>query len=63
MADTISSLRRSVCRTPVMKLPSGKTRFPACEMISTSASSARSGGTPSAAGEALQMFPATVPRF
>jgi hypothetical protein len=36
---------------------------PACETSSTSASSASRGGTLSAAGDALQRFPATVPRF
>ena len=35
----------------------------AAEANSTSASSASNGGTPSAAGDALHKFPATVPRF
>jgi len=36
-------------------------RVTAAETSSTSASRISSGGTPSAAGEALQRFPATVP--
>ena len=46
-----------------MNLASGKRRTPRLEASSTSASRASSGGTPSAAGEALQRLPAIVPRF
>ena len=38
-------------------------RTPSVEASSTSASRVSSGGTPSAAGEALQRLPATVPAF
>ncbi len=42
---------------------SGRRRAPARSGSSTSASSASKAGTPSAAGEALQRLPATVPAF
>ena len=46
-----------------MNSASGKRRAPARDSSSTSASRVSSGGTPSAAGEALQRLPATVARF
>src|SRR5712671_1392388 len=54
---------RKVWRLPTIKSAKGIRRLPACETSSTSASSASNGGTLSAAGDALQRFPATVPRF
>jgi len=63
MPVRISSATRNVFRFPVRNRPRGICLFPAVETNSTSASSANSGGTPSAAGDALHRFPATVPRF
>ena len=62
-AARISSVRRNVFRFPTTNSASGSRRLPAADASSTSASRASSGGTPSAAGEALHKFPATVPRF
>ena len=61
--DKISSERRRVLRLPTMKSLSSRRRTPEQEVNSTSASRIRRGGTLSAAGEALQRFPAIVPRF
>jgi hypothetical protein len=52
-----------VTRLPRRRLASGSRRVPEREASSTAASRTRSGGTPSAAGEALQRLPARVPRF
>ncbi len=62
-ADSNSPALKSVCRTPVRNRSNGSTRTPFRETNSTDASSVNSGGTPSAAGEALQRFPAIVPAF
>ena len=63
IAVTISSDRSAVLRLPKMKSASGRCRAASAERNSTSASSIISGGTPSAAGEALQRLPAIVPTF
>ena len=62
-ATTSSPDFRSTFRIPRTKFANGTRRNPAGDAISTSASSARNGGTPSAAGEALHRLPATVPAF
>ena len=62
-AVTISPDNSAVWRTPVIKSCSGIFRTPAVLAISTSASKAIRHGTPSAAGDALQILPTTVAAF
>ena len=61
-ASTSSPGASAVRRLPRTKSSSGSAPPPA-ERSSTSASRSSSAGTPSAAGEALQRLPATVPAF
>ena len=60
---TISPGSSKVRRLPAMKWASGTSLVPFRERTSTAASRVSSGGTPSAAGEALQTLPHTVPAF
>lgn len=63
IAVTNSFGYRNVFRLPRMNSARGTCRVHCAERSSTFASSAISAGTPSAAGEALQIFPAMVPAF
>ena len=63
MAVTSSPACKAVRRLPWMNAESGIRRSPPALRISSSASRVSSGGTPSAAGDALQRLPAMVARF
>ena len=63
IALTNSSAPKMVLRLPVMNLPNGMSRVAPRRCTRTLASRASSAGTPSAAGDALQTLPTSVPRF
>ena len=60
---TSSSFFSAIFRLSNINSASGTRRVPVADNASTEPFSTKSGGTPSAAGEALQILPAIVARF